>query len=127
MLPRRVALPAAALAELPLAGSEDRVAQRREQSLVESAQVGVGLLVGASGEEDGQSDTASFQLAFVDEPRAGLRQRRYRGDAALLGGKVAGRARLVVVLEEADEPALVARVAVRCPRTDSAPSCSSRS
>ena len=72
-----------ALAELPLAVAEDAVAQRGQQPLVERAQVGVGLLVGPAGEEDRQLHRAALELALVDEPGAGLGQRRHGRGARL--------------------------------------------
>ena len=83
----------------------------REEPLVERAQVGVGLLVGAAGEEDGQAaPSPALELPLVHEPRAGLRQRRDRRRTALPGRERGRRTRLVVVLDEADEPLLVADV-----------------
>src|SRR5262245_55563008 len=75
-LPGVVAPPPAAVAELPLSAAEDGIAERGEEALVERAEVGVGLLVGPAGEEDGRAHPAPVELSLVDEPRAGLTQRR---------------------------------------------------
>ena len=100
---------------MPLAVAEDTVAERRQQLLVELVQVEIGLLVGPAREEHRQLDGAALELALVDEPRAGLAQRGHGGGARLLARERRGRARLVVVLDEADESLLVPEVGVQVP------------
>ena len=103
------------LAELPGARAEDVVAQAGEQSLVEGPQVRVRLLVGPASEEDRQLDAPAVELTVVDEPRARLPERRDRGRPGLAGAERRRRPRLVVVLDEAHEPLLVAGVARQVP------------
>ena len=86
------------------------VAQRAEQPLVERPEVVVDRLVGPAREEDGQVHRPPLELALVDEPRAGLAQRRHGGGARLRGRERRRRPRLVVVLDEAHEPLLVAEL-----------------
>src|SRR4051794_28507602 len=103
VLPAVVAVPAAALGQLPLPGAEDVVLQAAEQPLVERAQVGVRLLVGTAGEEDRQLCPAALELPLVDEPRARLSQGRRRRRTSLARREGRCRPRLVMVLEKADE------------------------
>ena len=106
VLPGVVALPPASLGELPFAAAKDPVGDRRQQPLVERLQLAVDRLVRPAGEEHGQLDRAALELALVDEPCAGLSQRRHGRGTCLVVGEGRCRARLVVVFEEADAFAL---------------------
>ena len=100
--------PVSASCQLPCA--ERAARDRRQQTAVERPQVLVGRLVGPAAEEDRQAHLATLELTLVDEPRAGLRERRHGGDAGAVGRKRGRRARLVVVLEKPHEAPLVAGV-----------------
>ena len=113
--PRLVAVPPSPLGARPRALAEDVVSQEREQQLVERPQVVVDRLVGPAAEKDGQVHLPALELALVDEPRAGLAQCRDRGRARLRRGEGRRRPRLVVVLDEADEPPLVFEVGAEVP------------
>ena len=63
---------------------------------------------GRRARKTGSCTFPPFELALVHEPRAGLGQRRDGRRARLLGRERRGRTGLVVVLDEADEPLLVA-------------------
>ena len=91
-------------ARLPFAVAEDRIGERSEQPLVEGPELGIGRLVGPAGEEDRHVNRPPVELAFVDDARAGLGQRRDRCSARLAPREGRRRPRLVVVLDEADEP-----------------------
>ena len=112
VLPGVVAVPAAALAELPLAARGRRGrASAREQPLVERAQLDVGPARPAGGRGRPASCTVrpsswpswtSRAPVWLSVATAAAR--------ALLRREGRRRARLVVVLDEADEPLLVAEV-----------------
>ena len=87
--PALVAVPAAALGTHPLALPEDGVAERTRGAARRTPQVRVDRLVGPTAQEDRQLHRPALELALVDEPRAGLAQRRHRGCAGLRLGNVA--------------------------------------
>ena len=102
-----VVRPAAALAQLPVAVAQVGVGDRRQQRLVERAQLLVRGLLGATREEHGNVGVEPFELAGVVQ--TGARERRHhdrRRALALRREGVCG-ARLVVVLDEAKEPLLI--------------------
>ena len=116
VLPRVVAVPAASLAELPLAVAEDGVAERASAAARRTpCSSGSACSSGRRARKTGSCTRAALELALVDEPRAGLAQRRHGGGARLLARERRRRARLVVVLDEADEPLLVVEVGVQVP------------
>ena len=60
-------------------------------------------------------DPPPVELAFVHEPCSGLGQRGHRRGPCLRTWERRGRARLVVVLDEAEQPVLVGRVPRQVP------------
>ena len=113
--PRVVSVPPRSLGTRPLALAEDAVAEERQQALVERPQVLVDRLLGSAAEEDGKLHPPAVELPLVDESRAGLAQRRDGGRARLRRRKRCCRARLVVVLDEPNEAALVLEVGAEVP------------
>ena len=100
---------------MPLAVAEDAIAERGQQLVVELVQVEIGLLVGPAGKEDRQLNRAALELALVNEARAGLAERGHGRGTCLLARERRCRARLVVVLDEADQSLLVAEVGSQVP------------
>src|SRR4051812_17336045 len=110
VLPGVVACPAAALPELPLAGAKDSVAHAAKEALVEGSNVDVPFFGGSTSEEHRQLHSAPVELPLVNQASPRLGQRRPRRRACLPGRERRRGWWLVVVLDETDEPVLVAAI-----------------
>ena len=104
---RLVVGPAAALAQLPFPVAQIGVGDRAEQLLVERAQLEIRRLLRATGEKHGDVGVQSLELARVVHASPLERRHDDRDRPLLLRRERIGRARFVVVLDEAEEPLLV--------------------
>jgi hypothetical protein len=98
--------PPAPVAQAPFAISKGALAGCFEQPAVEGREVGIDRLRRSAAEEDRHAHLAPFQLALVEQARAGDREGHHRGGPVLGGSEGRGGPRLVVVLDEPNQPLL---------------------
>src|SRR5215471_16901746 len=103
----RIVGPAVALAQMPFAVVEKIGMGRAQQAAVKRNEGVIARLQRAAGQEHRKLDFTALDLPVIDELRTGRRPDNY-GRGVLLGRREGGGgARLVVILDEADEPVLI--------------------
>ena len=91
-------------------GAQRRLRQHRQQRAVEAEHRLVDRLVRASIEMDGDVGAQALELALVQEPQAGCRERQQGCRPVLRPSEGGGGARHVVVLQEARQMRLTPRL-----------------